>query len=68
MAKEWLGNVPEMDDFGKLISDTFVDGKTVHGPWAIMSPITHECYGLGLGTGRGQKYVKNGSRWLKVEG
>ena len=36
------------------------DGKTKHGPWAIMSATAWELYGCGrLGAGFGQKYRRN---------
>ena len=36
------------------------DGKTKHGPWAIMSETAWELYGCGqLGAGFGQKYRRN---------
>ena len=36
------------------------DGKTRHGPWAIMSETAWELYGCGrLGAGFGQKYRRN---------
>lgn len=34
----------------------FVDGKTRFGPWAAMCVNCHAANGVGLGTGRGQKY------------
>lgn len=34
----------------------FVDGRTKRGPWALMCPACHHRYGVGLGTGFGQKY------------
>jgi len=33
------------------------DGKTVMGPWANMCTPCFERQGVGLGTGRGQRYV-----------
>jgi len=33
------------------------DGKTVEGPWANMCEFHFQQYGVGLGTGRGQKLV-----------
>lgn len=71
MAKQrfWMGDVNGKDDFEKPITDEFVDGKTAMGPWAIMSPASFSEFGLGLGTGRGQKYRRQADgRWLKVEG
>jgi hypothetical protein len=32
-----------------------VDGKTVFGPWGWMCDICHVRYGVGLGTGKGQR-------------
>ncbi len=66
----WLSEVPaECQIIGAPIKDSFVDGKIKGSGWALMHPTTHEIYGVGLGTGRGQKYVKQtDGRWLKVEG
>jgi hypothetical protein len=65
----WTGPIGPNDDFDAPIGDTFIDGKTTIGPWGIMTPANHERLGVGLGTGRGQKYVKQtDGRWLKVEG
>jgi hypothetical protein len=55
--KKWMSKKPEHCDlcnyaFGK----TFVDGKTMQGPWGILCSTCHEAYGVGLGVGRGQKY------------
>jgi len=57
------------DDFGDRIRDTFYDGRTIAGPWAIMTPDSFRTYGSGLGAGRGQKYEKQADgRWKKVAG
>lgn len=66
----WTGDVPEYCQLTrKLLTHTFIDGKTKMGPWAIMSEDAHAKYGVGLGQGKGQKYQhqRNG-KWLKVEG
>jgi hypothetical protein len=34
-----------------------VDGKTKRGPWAAMCESCFTTHGVGLGTGRGQRYV-----------
>ena len=81
--KKWLGPIPTKCDIceGK-ISSAFVDGRTTHGPWAIMCPECHRVHGNGLGTGRGQRYqyspsharankqntVKHTGEWLKTDG
>jgi hypothetical protein len=69
-AKYWLGTPPAKCDITNLpISDCFIDGQVLGGRWAIMTPRTHAIYGLGLGTGRGQKYQRQADgRFLKVEG
>ena len=70
----WLSPVPALDDFGNAVHDEFVDGATkgragAPGPWAIMSPSAYKAVGVGLGTGRGQRYRRQSDgRWKKVEG
>jgi len=38
------------------VGATFVDGKTTLGPWANMCEDCYKGYGVGLGTGRGQRF------------
>jgi hypothetical protein len=65
----WIGTVPQVDDFDVPITRTFIDGKTTQGPWATMTPASHKKHGVGLGTGKGQRYDKQpDGRWLKVKG
>lgn len=65
----WAGPVPSKDDFGHLITETFIDGKTKVGPWAIMTPESHAAIGMGLGLGKGQQYTRQeDGRWLKTAG
>jgi hypothetical protein len=67
--KTWIGTMSqENDDFGDKIETTFIDGKTVHGPWAIMTPKNHRMHGVGFGTGRGQQYDKEDGKWVKTKG
>lgn len=70
MPNYWTGKPPaKCDVYGTPITDTFIDGATRMGPWANMHPDTHADVGLGLGTGRGQKYQRQlDGRWMKVEG
>lgn len=64
IKKRWMGEKPyncQMNSCGKVFELVkgeveFVDGKTRYGPWAIMCVACHEKHGVGLGTGRGQKY------------
>jgi hypothetical protein len=66
----WMGTVNPRDDFGLTIGPIMIDGKTKHGPWAIMTPTSWKQHGVGqFGTGYGQKYEKQSDgRFLKVEG
>jgi len=68
--KYWTGTIGDKDDYGRLITDEFIDGRTVWGPWAIMAPLSWREEGVRkLGTGYGQRYKKQADgRWLKVEG
>lgn len=59
-ASAWLGTPPvHCDICGRTLSNSgiFVDGKTRQGPWAIMCTHCHSSRGVGLGVGKGQKYV-----------
>lgn len=33
------------------------DGTTIHGPWAYMCERHFQSFGIGLGTGRGQRLL-----------
>jgi hypothetical protein len=48
-----------------IVEKPFVDGKTTFGPWVNMCLACHRDQGYGLGTGRGQRYDKDG---VKVDG
>jgi len=62
----WIGKVPETCDLCKEpMFEAFVDGKTEMGPWANMCLACHQMFGIGLGTGKGQKYALSGK---KLEG
>lgn len=69
--KYWCGPVPNDDDFGVPITDEFIDGRTIYGPSAFMSPTSFKTYGVGkLGPGYGQRYQFRASsnKWVKIEG
>lgn len=69
MTTYWLSPVGETDDFNNPIEDVIIDGRTVMGPWALMTPAAHRKYGVGLGTGKGQRYEKQADgKWLKTDG
>jgi hypothetical protein len=69
----WDTKLPTEDCMGKPITDEFIDGVLIgfggQTGWAIMTPETHHKYGVGLGTGKGQRYRKQpDGRFAKVEG
>ena len=70
MAREvlWCGTIDKCDVCKDDIEDTFIDGATTEGPWAIMCPVCHYVYGIGLGIGRGQRYEKKQGGFLQMEG
>lgn len=56
----YVRRLPECD-IHKYDKDTLVpaayDGKTKHGPWASMCEACFTTHGIGLGPGRGQRYI-----------
>ncbi len=67
----WLGSkIVVCDLCSNPIDKTFVDGSVAgFGSWAIMCSNCHHSHGVGLGTGKGQKYERQSDeRWLKTEG
>lgn len=66
MANWSFGRLPiNCDLCHSKLQDGFIDGKTKRGPWGIMCKRCHGIYGVGLGTGKGQRYNQAGK---KVEG
>lgn len=45
-------------DFSEAVGTLMFDAKTRMGPWACMCDECFMKYGYGLGTGRGQRYVR----------
>lgn len=51
------------------ITKDFVDGRTQRGPWGNLCLGCHRSEGVGLGTGKGQKYERNDAGdYVKVAG
>lgn len=69
MAK-WMGSPPTKCDLcGRPFDKFFVDGKTRMGPWGMLCTGCHASHGIGLGTGKGQRYKRTASdEWTKVAG
>jgi len=63
---KWTGEVDNCDICTNEFADTFIDGATVDGPWALMCIECWELYGIGLGIGRGQMYDLKTK--VKIEG
>ena len=54
---------------GVELKKSRIDGKTIHGPWANMCPMCHLQFGVGFGTGKGQKFdLQKDGTWKKVQG
>jgi hypothetical protein len=67
--KKWFGSWPaECDLCGVDLEacTSFIDGRTKQGPWGLMCPVCHKHQGVGLGTGKGQKY--DSKTLVKLEG
>jgi cytochrome c553 len=67
----WQGSVPQTCDIcEKKLHNSFIDGKTQFGPWAMMCVSCHRANGGKLGLGIGQKYVLNSilNVWEKIQG
>jgi hypothetical protein len=59
LSKRWVGSAVNTCDLcGKTLEDAFIDGKMDYGTWAKMCPACHRRWGMGLGDGKGQKYVR----------
>jgi hypothetical protein len=57
-VKKWEGPKPIVCDICNqpVTSKQFVDGKTAHGPWALMCLPCFRVLGVGVGLGKGQVY------------
>ncbi len=65
--KIWIGST-KCDICGEELTKTLIDGRTSNGSWAVMCPKCHKVHGVGLGTGKGQKYVRDTEGdFVKVE-
>lgn len=67
----WQSRNPETCQLCEVdIENIFIDGRTQRGPWAIMCESCHASWGVGLGTGKGQKYVycPDTNRYQKIAG
>ena len=62
----WLSKLPKVCDLcHRELIGTFVDAKTIHGPWVVLCSSCFIDYGVGLGTDKGQLY---NTRGVKLKG
>lgn len=68
MAEIFFHNAPtKCQVCSKPLVDEMFDARMTTGVWACMDADCFDKYGVGLGQGFGQKYVKQADgRWLKV--
>lgn len=56
-----VSSIPDCDicknQQDRVIRPAVYDGKTVFGPWAYMCEEDFQDFGIGLGTGKGQKLI-----------
>jgi hypothetical protein len=68
----WVGEPPERCDLcGGKLANSFVDGRTSDGRWAIMCPWCRIYNGpIRLGAGLGQRFTRTklDIRWRKAAG
>jgi hypothetical protein len=68
----WQGTPPAQCDIGQEDLNkigVFYDAMIHSGQWGNLCPKCFGNHGVGLGTGRGQKYVQQSDgKWLKTEG
>lgn len=65
----YIGDVPpDCQICATPLTDSFVDGKTIFGPWAFLCLPCHVEVGVGLGIGKGQWYAKDNDEWVLVAG
>lgn len=78
MDKYYISPPPSVCDLARILPGAhddiakkgeFVDGRTQMGSWANMCLTCHRKHGVGLGTGKGQRYTRQADgRWLKTGG
>ena len=58
MRKDWRGS-KECDVCSCTIKDVLYDARTKMGPWATLCGCCYTELGVGLGVGKGQKYLED---------
>ena len=69
MKSKWHGEPPKScDNCGNKLKGVFIDGRTKVGVWGILCEPCHKDIGVGLGVGKGQKYIMKVMKgeWIKV--
>lgn len=69
MAVHYVNPPAVCDNCRSPINSTFYDARTHGGAWGNLDQKCFDAIGVGLGTGRGQKYEKQpDGRFLKTAG
>ena len=69
MKKRWMGTEPSKCDICvKENLEEFYDARTKMGQWGILCKKCFNAFGIGLGLGKGQHYVKEGQVFVKKDG
>lgn len=56
------------DVCGQKLTSVMYDARTHSGPWGCLCPTCYRVHGVGLGTGKGQKYERQDGKYVKVAG
>jgi hypothetical protein len=66
----WNGKISECQLCGKKLNGVMIDARLKRGSWANVCQDCHNLYGVGLGTGNGQRYEWSTEHdgWIKTEG
>ena len=69
MAKKWAEEIPKKCDLCvNPIKEEFYDAKTKQGRWGILCTKCFKSFGIALGTGFGQHYIREGKNFVKKAG
>ncbi len=63
----WQHDATHCDICEKNLMRYFYDGKTQWGTWAVMCTECWFFYGLGVGIGAGDLYMRVTDDWIKIE-
>jgi hypothetical protein len=69
---KWIGSDTKCDlclrPFTRSDGELLYDARTSQGPWGVLCTDCFATNGIGLGTGFGQEYTRQGKEWIKTAG